>query len=249
MNSLKSLVARVALCFSLCFGANSAHAGIPVIDVAAIIQAVQEYLSSLLQIENQVAQIQNEIQQIQQLQSQLQQAKQQYQSITGARNLGDILNNPLLQNYVPANAAQTMNAIRSGGYGALTASAKALRDANMTYNCGNLAGAVRVSCEADLARPYQQKAFMQDALQKATGRITQVQSLMQQLSFTQDPKAAQEIQGRIQAETALLAHEETQISLARGMADAEHRIADSQAREAQKQQGSRTARLADFVPN
>jgi type IV secretion system protein VirB5 len=95
--------------------------------------------------------------------------------------------------------------------------------------------------------PYQQKAFMQDAMQKAGGRIAQIQSLMRQLSSSADPKAAQEIQGRIEAENALLQHEQSQIALARGMADAEYRIAESRAREAQMQQSSRTRRLAEFV--
>jgi type IV secretion system protein VirB5 len=248
MHSIKSLVARIALCFSLCFGAGHAHAGVPVIDIAAIIQAVQEYLSSLLQIENQVAQIQNQVQQIQQLQGQLQQLQQQYKSVTGARNLGDILNNPYLQNYIPKDVALTMDAVRSVGYSGLTPTAKALRDAHLAYNCADLKGDTRVRCQAQLAQPYQQKAFMTDALQKATGRIAQVQSLMRQLGTTQDPKAAQELQGRIEAENALLAHEQTQINLARGMADAEARITESAAREQQMQQSSRVRRLSEFIP-
>jgi type IV secretion system protein VirB5 len=84
-------------------------------------------------------------------------------------------------------------------------------------------------------------------MQKAGGRIAQIQSLMRQLGSSPDPKAAQEIQGRIEAENALLQHEQSQIALARGMADAEYRIGESRAREAQMQQSSRTRRLAEFV--
>ena len=53
---------------------------------------------------------------------------------------------------------------------------------------------------------------------------------------------------RITAENALLQHEQTQINLARGAAEAEYRIAESRAREAQMQQATRTGRLADFIP-
>jgi len=240
MNLFKSFLARVAVCVSLALAGNAAHAGVPVIDIAAIAQAILEYTSSLTQIENQLTQIQSLSQQLTQLQ-------QQYQAVTGARNLGDILNNPQLQNYVPADAAQTMAGVQSGGYGSLTSTARSLRDASMTYNCADLDGAVRTNCQSQLAMPYQQKAFMQDALQKAGGRIAQIQSLMRQVSASQDPKAAQELQARIEAENALLQHEQTQISLARGMADAEYRIAESRAREAQMQQSSRTRRLAEFV--
>lgn len=240
MKSFKSFVPRIALCAGMALGGNAAHAGVPVIDIAAIAQAILEYASSLTEIENQMTQIQSLSQQLTQLQ-------QQYQAITGARNLGDILNNPQLQNYVPSSAAQTMSGIQSGGYSSLTSTARSLRDASMTYNCTDLDGSNRTGCQAQLAMPYQQKAFMQDAMQKAGGRIAQIQSLMRQLSSSADPKAAQEIQGRIEAENALLQHEQSQIALARGMADAEYRIAESRAREAQMQQSSRTRRLAEFV--
>ena len=91
-------------------------------------------------------------------------------------------------------------------------------------------------------------ALIQDAMQKANGRIAQIQSLMKQVSASPDAKSAQELQSRIEAETALLQHEQSQIALARGVADADYRIAESQAREAQMQQASRTKRLADFIP-
>jgi type IV secretion system protein VirB5 len=242
MKAIKSLLARAFLCVSLALGGNAAHAGIPVIDVAAIAQALQEYLSSLTQIENQITQIES-------LQNQLTQLQQQYQAITGARNLGDILNSPALKNYVPADAVQTMTAVYANGYSSLSSSARTLRDASMTYNCADLVGADRTRCEASLAAPYQQKAFMQDGMQKANGRISQIESLMRQVGSSPDAKSAQELQSRIEAENALLQHEQSQINLARGMADADYRIAESQAREKQMQQASRTRRLAEFIPN
>ena len=162
MKSIKSLVARIVLCVTITFSATAANAGIPVIDIAALIQALQEYLSSVTQIENQLTQIES-------LQNQLTQLEQQYKAITGARNLGDILNSPALQNYVPANATETMAALRSGGYAALSGTALSLRDASMTYNCKDLSGSEQTHCQSQLAMPYQHKAFMQDAMQKANG--------------------------------------------------------------------------------
>ena len=217
------------------FGANAANAGIPVIDVAAMVQAVQEVMQSIQQITNQ-------IRQIEQLQSQV-------EAITGARNLGAILNNPALQNYIPADATNVLGNVQSGGYAGLTGTARTLRDAQMTYNCLNLAGddSDPVSVVA-LAMPYQQKAFMQDAMDASRARIAQIQSLMQQVSATPDAKAVGEIQARIEAENAMLQHQMTQINLARGMAEADVRIAESRAREAQMQQASRTGRLEDFCP-
>jgi type IV secretion system protein VirB5 len=86
-------------------------------------------------------------------------------------------------------------------------------------------------------------------MQKANGRISQIESLMRQVGSSPDAKSAQELQSRIEAENALLQHEQSQINLARGMADADYRIAESQAREQQMQQASRTRRLAEFIPN
>ena len=234
MNRSSRLLVRAALCTSMLFGANAAHAGIPVIDVAGLVQAVQEVMQSIQQITNQ-------IRQIEQLQAQV-------EAITGARNLGAILNNPALQNYIPADATNVLGNVQTNGYGGLTATARTLRDAQMTYNCLNLAGGARTQCQSSLAMPYQQKALMQDAMDAARGRIAQIQSLMGQIDATPDQKAVSEIQARITAENAMLQHQMTQINLARGMAEAEARIAESKAREAQMQQASRTGRLEDFLP-
>ena len=82
-----------------------ARAGIPVIDVAAIIQAVLDVMNGISQIENQYQQIVG--------------LGQQIESISNARSLGDVLNNPALQNYVPREANTLVRSLESGGYGTL----------------------------------------------------------------------------------------------------------------------------------
>ena len=167
--------------------------GIPVIDIANLIQTIQQVMNDVTKIENQV-------QQISQLQSQL-------NSMTGMRGLGDVFNSPALQNYVPAQAFNYVNAVDSSGYAGLTPTAKALRDAAMLYNCLDRTGAARTSCQAALAQPYQQKGLLQDAMRSAAGRLTQIGSLMGQIDATTDQKAVLEIQARIGAENAMLTHE------------------------------------------
>lgn len=233
MKPISTLLARVALCGSMVAYTQAAQAGIPVIDVAGLVQAVQEVMQSVQQITNQ-------IRQIEQLQAQV-------EAVTGARNLGAIMNNPALQNYIPADATNVLGSVQTNGYSGLSGTARTLRDAQMTYNCLNLAGSARTQCQSSLALPYQQKALMQDAMEAARGRVAQIQSLMRQIDATPDQKAVGEIQARISAENAMLQHQMTQITLARGMAEAETRIAESKAREAQLQQASRTGRLEDFL--
>jgi type IV secretion system protein VirB5 len=215
-------------------GASNARAqGIPVMDIASIIQ-------SILQVLNEVTQIENQIQQITQMGDQL-------KSLNGIRNLGDVFDNPMLKNYVPAEAYTYLNAINTSGYAALNATAKSLRDAGMVYNCLDLSGVSRTNCQASLAQPYQQKGLLQDAMKSASGRLSQIKSLMNQINGTSDQKAVQEIQARIGAENALLAHEVSQVQMLQGMADSEERIARSRERERQYEMLARTGKLADYL--
>ena len=125
---LKAAAAAVLVAGSL--GAGSARAqGIPVMDIANIIQ-------SILQVLNEITQIENQVQQITQLGDQL-------NSINGMRNLGNVFNSPMLKNYVPAEAYTYLNAINTSGYSGLNGTAKTLRDAGMVYNCMDLAGDAR----------------------------------------------------------------------------------------------------------
>lgn len=228
------LIRRLSAALLIAATASGAQAqGIPVIDIANLIQTIQQVL-------NDVTKIRNQVEQIRALQGQL-------DSITGARHLGDILNNPALQNYVPANAFTAVNAVDTRGYAGLGATAKALRDADMVYNCRDRAGAAQTRCEAQLAQPYQQKGLLQDAMRSASGRLAQINSLMGQVSGSADQKAVLELQARIGAENAMLTHELSQIQMLQAMADSEERIARSRDRENQYEMATRRGRIADYL--
>lgn len=232
MKRLKSLFVQCTVLLGCVFGVSGpAHAGIPVIDVASLTQAIMQVLNDVTEIENQ-------IQQITQLQSQV-------DNISGFRGLGSILNSAGLQNYVPANAQNTLNAITNGGYSGLSASARSLRNATMVYNCADKTGAARTRCQAQLAQPYQQKAFMQDALAKASGRIDQINALLSQVDGTTDPKSVQELQARIEGENALLTHEMSQLQAAQYMAEAERNTQTSAVIERRRENIRRTYRVAE----
>ena len=226
---------KVAAAVLIAFGASNARAsGIPVVDIANLIQTIQQVLNDITKINNQVQQIT--------------QLRDQIKSINGFRNLGQVFNNPMLRNYVPADAYTFVNAVNTGGYSGLAGTAKALRDVGMVYNCLDLAGAERTRCQAALAAPYQTKGLLQDAMKSAAGRLSQINSLMSQINATADQKAVQEIQARIGAENALLAHEMSQVQMLQGMADSEERIARSRERERQYQMLGRTGKVADYLP-
>ena len=232
---IKRLKVTIAALFaaSLVCSETANAQGIPVIDSANLVQTIQQVL-------NDITSIQNQVQQISQLQTQL-------NSINGVRNLGQVFNSAALQNYVPAEAYTYVNAINTSGYGGLNTTAKSLRDVGMVYNCMDLSGSARTSCQATLAQPYQQKGMLQDAMRSAAGRLTQINALMDQINATSDQKSVQEIQARIGAENALLAHEMSQVQMLQGMADSEDRIARSRERERQYQMLGRTGKVSDYL--
>ena len=231
---MRTRIRLAAIGLALASLSSTGHAtGIPVIDIANLIQTVQQVL-------NDITKISNQIQQITALQNQL-------NSINGMRNLGNVFNNPALKNYIPAEAYNIVNAVDTSGYGGLTATAKSLRDAARVYNCMDLSGAARTDCQATLSQPYQQKGLLQDAMKSAAGRLDQISSLMNQINGTSDQKAVLEIQARIGAENALLAHEMSQVQMLTGMADSEERIARSRDRERQYQMLNRTGKIADYL--
>ncbi len=227
------LKAAAALIVACC-ATNVRAQGIPVIDIANLIQTI-------LQVLNDVTEIANQVQQIKQLQAQI-------DSINGMRGLGTVFNNPALKNYVPPEAYTVLNGVNVSGYSGLSATAKALRDVGMIYNCTDLSGAARTECQAALAQPYQHKGMLQDAMKAAASRLSQINSLMGQINATADQKAVLEIEARINAENALLAHEISQVQMLQGMADSEERIARSRDHERQMQMLTRSGRIADYLP-
>jgi type IV secretion system protein VirB5 len=82
----------------------------------------------------------------------------------------------------------------------------------------------------------------------ASGRLSQINSLMGQINATNDQKSVLEMQARIGAENALLAHEMSQVQMLQGMADSEERIARSRDRERQYESLNRSGKIADFLP-
>lgn len=227
---IASKVSAAALTLMVTLSPQVARAGIPVIDATNLVQAIQQVVAWSKQLIE--------------MRNQLLQAKQHFDAITGGRGLGAILNDPLLQDYIPAEARDVLSTLETSGYGGITGAAKALRDATMVYNCAEVVDpAARNRCQADLARPYQVKSYFDNAMTRAGSRSKQIQQLMEAAGATRDSKEVLEVQARIGAENALLQHEMSQIALMRAMAEAEDRIKESRAREAQRENASRTGSL------
>jgi type IV secretion system protein VirB5 len=225
---------QLMLASTLAFGSTGARAGIPVLDIGNLIQSIMEVLNTITQIENQIAQIE--------------QYGHQLESLNGVRGLGSLLRNPMFANYIPSNVSSLVSSVEHGGYGGLTGAAKALRDTDMLYNCLDKAGDAKTLCQSTLARPYQTKAVLQQAMQTAGGRLSQISGLIDRINATTDQKSIQELQARLSGENAMLAHEVSQIQLMAGMAENEERVAGSKRREAAAENLSRNVRLSTMLP-
>jgi type IV secretion system protein VirB5 len=198
------------------FVSSAAFAQIPVTDVASI----------GTQVTNQIETIAKWKLQYDQMMGQIEQAKQQYESLTGSRGLGNIMNNPALRDYLPGDWQAVYDSVRNGGYSGLSGTGKSVYDANKIYDaCGHLTIAQqRTSCEAQAVKGAQDKGFALDAYNAAKSRISQIDQLMAKINDTQDPKAIAELQGRIAAEQANIQNEQTKLQMYAMVAAAEDRV-------------------------
>lgn len=208
---------------------SAGHAqGIPVFDAQNVAQAIAT---------------------VAQLEQQVQQEIQIYQSTVGTRGFGALLSNPVIANSLPSNWQSVYTAVQHGGYAGLTGSAQALRSASQFYNCEDQAGVDQQVCQRALNKPFQDKALGQQAYQTEVQELNQIQSLMQQIDVTQDPKGVAELQARIQAEATAVSNEMTKLQLFKMLADAEDKLIAEQQSELVLKRAGNTARLQDqMVP-
>lgn len=204
---------------------SAAFAQIPVTDVASIGQ----------QISAQVETIAKWKMQYDQMMSQIEQAKQQYESLTGSRGLGNIMNDPALRDYLPADWQSVYDSVRNGGYNGLSGRGASVYNANKIFDsCAYLkVDEQRTACEARAVKASQDKGFALDAYDAAKSRINQIDQLMAKINQTQDPKAIAELQGRIAAEQANIQNEQTKLQLYAMVAAAEEKVQAQRQREIQ----------------
>ncbi|MBU9413512.1 P-type DNA transfer protein VirB5 [Burkholderia multivorans] len=225
----RRLAARsfAALCVSVLVATvlPAAHAqGIPVFDASAVAQM-------LLTVNN--------------LKQQVQQLMTTYSALTGVRGFGSLLSSPVVAQSLPANWQSLYTAVQQGGYAGLTGAAQTLRSASEIYNCQNQSGIDQQVCQRALNKPFQDKALAQQAYQTELSELNQVQTLVQQINQTQDPKGIAELQGRIAGEQAAIQQETTKLQLFRMMAETEDHLVAEQQHELDLKRSSSDQRAQD----
>jgi type IV secretion system protein VirB5 len=202
---------------------SASYAQIPVTDGASIGQQIAAQAETIAKWKVQYDQ----------MVSQIEQAKQQYESITGSRGLGTIMNDPAMRDYLPGDWQAVYDSVKSGGYSGLTGTGKSVYNANKIYDaCAHFTDSQqRTSCEALAVKSAQDKGLALDAYEKAKSRINQIDKLMSKINDTSDPKAIAELQGRIAAEQANIQNEQTKLQMYQMVAAAEDRVQQQRQKE------------------
>lgn len=209
---MRKLVISVILAMTM-LGATSARAGIPVIDVAAIMNLVQQILYWQ--------------QQIQGMANQLTQLQNTFNAMTGGRGMQSLLPMTNAQrNYLPQDYTELMNVVNgsSGGYAGLSSQLQAVMNANAILT-GTQLDALSPQ-QRDLVEQGRRSAAMlssvtQSAYQNTSQRFAALQQLIDRIGAAGDTKAIQDLQGRIQAEQTMLTNEQTKLETLYHLAQAE----------------------------
>jgi len=181
--------------------------GIPVIDSSNLAQQVQQVVSWGKQL--------------QAMKDQYDQQVKQYQSMTGQRGTGLVLNDPKLRQYLP----QEWKKVYDGLY-----RPELMPGTNIVCN-GKTSNALAL-CEAEVKKNYSDRANYEQAYQVATGVDTQIQKLILEINNTNDPKAIAELQARISGEQAKIQNAMVQLQLGTQLADIQNKLIKQTKREA-----------------
>ena len=140
---------------------------------------------------------------------QYQQLVATYKSLNGARGMERLVNNPLIRKYLPDDYAN----ILSQGYGNWQQLRRLLDDPIGTKNLHRRA---RDQLAVD-------EAMVQEAYRQASKRIRDIQVLLDTLRYTNDAKDIADLQGRIQAEQAMIQNENVKLAMLKNLQEIEGR--------------------------
>jgi type IV secretion system protein VirB5 len=180
-----------------------AKAGIPVIDVTAIAQLVQ--------------QLSYWEQQIEAMREQIDQLQQTYDSVTGNRGMENVL--PMTErdrNYLPPSYEAILAAAdgRSSGYPELTAQIQATLQANQiltTAQMDQLSPTDRQIVEQGRQAAAMVSSLSQTAYRNTSDRFALLQQLIDAIATTHDGKGIEELQARVNSEQSMLANDQAKL--------------------------------------
>jgi len=165
--------------------------------------------------------------QFKQMQDQFTQQKAAFDSMNGSRGMANLVNNPALRGYLPADYQKILNS----GYG----SSANIRETYKRYGVEN----TRLDQKGDAATYFNQsanqaainRATAEEGYRQASNRFADIQVLLDKVNNSPDPKAIADLQARIQAEQAMLQNENAKLAMMAQLAQAQKDLQAQQATE------------------
>jgi type IV secretion system protein VirB5 len=157
---------------------------------------------------------------------QLDRLEKTYGALSGVRGFGDVLYNPQLRQYLPADWARVYDEAAGGAYAGISGTLAAIRTAENTV--GTVAEMEARIVERSRRVALTDKAVGLQAYAGARARLSQIEALMGQINRTRDSKGIQELQARIAVEQAAVQHETTKLQLVAMLQRAEERLIEQQ---------------------
>jgi len=225
----------LTLSLSLIGMGGNAHAGLPVFDGSALSNSISSWAVQAASMAKQLTELQKQYQTMQQ---QYQQMQKTYQSISGIRNMGDIVNNPALRKYLPPDYQQVLKlgtGVTNGNYGTLDGAVNGMKQASKILDITE----TRIDPNSATGRAYQDaqnqaavnRVLAEESFRQSGSRIDDLQQLLNKVNNAPDDKDIQDLQARIQAEQTLLQNEQIRLASLAQLAQAQRDIATQQAAE------------------
>ncbi|SDZ70561.1 type IV secretion system protein VirB5 [Variovorax sp. YR266] len=207
-----------------------AQAGIPVIDVTAIANLMQQ----VMYWQQQISGMQKQYDQLKASKDQL---AQTHSALTGTRGMEQLLStSDLARNYLPPSYGDLMDTLNgsSGNYAGLADQVQSIMRANSVLS-GTQMDALSPELRQIVEQGRQSAAMLngmtQSAYQNTSQRFSALQQLINRIATAQDPKAIQDLQARIQAEQNMLTNEQTKLQSLYQVAQSEELMRKQRARE------------------
>ena len=216
---MKQPVNPTAAClFLLLVAAGVADAAMPVIDIAALTKLRQE--------------IMDWDEQLQGMRLQLAQLQRTTSALTGSRGMDQLLRQTAAaRNYLPTDWVELVGATGGGGgvEPALAGAARAQRNLNAVLPAAALSR-LPPPLQSTLREERDAVAAVQAATRvayaRSSERFASLSTLIDQIRATPDAKAIAELQGRIEAEQAMLTNEGVKLAALAQVTDADRAARD-----------------------
>ena len=184
--------------------------------------------SDIPAVMHQVQTIMKWTEQLKSMSDQLDQLRQVYGTLQGMRNLGSLMNNDLLNQYLPQDYVGAVRALKNGGgsFASISGSLNDIMRANQFRSCAELNSdpAMRSYCNQQWQQLALQKQIGDMGYRKAAENIRNLQSFVSSINASTDVKAINEVQARIQVETVRMQNEQIKLSTILAMEEADRRL-------------------------